>query len=65
MSPLHFALEASEDGTPELLDELLIYKLNPNIQDYRGFSPLHIAASMGQEHVVEKLLKIKNINCDL
>ncbi|CAN8325574.1 unnamed protein product [Cochlearia groenlandica] len=44
-------------GNAALLDELLKAKLNPDIVDSKGKTPLHIAASKGYEDCVLVLLK--------
>ncbi|CAH2078284.1 unnamed protein product [Thlaspi arvense] len=44
-------------GNAALLDELLKAKLNPDIADSKGKTPLHIAASRGYEDCVLVLLK--------
>ncbi|CAA7031015.1 unnamed protein product [Microthlaspi erraticum] len=44
-------------GNAALLDELLKAKLNPDVTDSKGKTPLHIAASRGYEDCVLVLLK--------
>ncbi len=73
-TPIYYAIDASESGFPEivgkiiksisfylfLLDYLLKQGANPNCQDIKGITPLHLAAYKGQDDNVEILLKHKS-----
>ncbi|CAN6720117.1 unnamed protein product [Malus baccata var. baccata] len=50
-------LTAASKGDATLLDELLKAKLDPDIGDFKGRTPLHIAASKGHYECVLVLLK--------
>ncbi|XVE49090.1 hypothetical protein DITRI_Ditri01bG0054200 [Diplodiscus trichospermus] len=50
-------LHVAETGNAAFLDELLKAKLDPDIGDSEGRTPLHIAASKGHEESVLVLLK--------
>ncbi|XP_059435148.1 potassium channel AKT2/3-like, partial [Corylus avellana] len=50
-------LNAAATGNAAFLDELLKAKLDPDIGDSKGRTPLHIAASKGHEECVSVLLK--------
>lgn len=50
-------LTVARTGNAALLDELLKAKLDPDIGDSKGRTPLHIAASEGHEECVLVLLK--------
>ncbi|KAE8698654.1 Potassium channel AKT2 [Hibiscus syriacus] len=50
-------LDVAETGNAAFLDELLKARLDPNIGDCKGRTPLHIAASKGHEECVLVLLK--------
>ncbi|XP_022749182.1 potassium channel AKT2/3-like [Durio zibethinus] len=50
-------LTAADTGNAAFLDELLKARLDPDIGDSKGRTPLHIAASKGHEECVLVLLK--------
>ena len=52
-------IEAIEKGDETKVDELLSKKINPNSRGHKNqyMSPLKIAASMGNKHIVESLIK--------
>ncbi|XVF01144.1 hypothetical protein REPUB_Repub04eG0063200 [Reevesia pubescens] len=50
-------LNVADTGNAAFLDELLKARLNPDIGDSKGRTPLHIAASKGHEECVQVLLK--------
>ncbi|GMI88187.1 potassium transport 2/3 [Hibiscus trionum] len=50
-------LDVADTGNAAFLDELLKARLDPNIGDCKGRTPLHIAASNGHEECVLVLLK--------
>ncbi|GMI88188.1 potassium transport 2/3 [Hibiscus trionum] len=50
-------LDVANTGNSAFLDELLNARLDPNIGDSKGRTPLHIAASKGHEECVLVLLK--------
>nr|DAD24397.1 TPA_asm: hypothetical protein HUJ06_025861 [Nelumbo nucifera] len=50
-------LTVASGGNAALLDELLKAKLDPDIEDSKGRTPLHMAASRGHEECVLVLLK--------
>ncbi|CAK9175688.1 unnamed protein product [Ilex paraguariensis] len=50
-------LTVASTGNAAFLDELLKAKLDPDIGDSKGRTPLHIAASKGHEECVSVLLK--------
>ncbi|KAF5733502.1 potassium channel AKT2/3 [Tripterygium wilfordii] len=50
-------LTVASTGNAAFLDELLKAKLDPDVGDSKGRTPLHIAASKGHEECVQVLLK--------
>lgn len=52
-TPLHLAVD---EGIPKVVETLLQYYANPNIQDSQGFTALHIAARRGFFVIAQMLL---------
>ena len=59
---LHFAAVNGEASRVEVAKVLLKWKADPNVQDYDGGTPLHIAANRGHAEMVTILLSVPNID---
>ncbi|KAK3118746.1 hypothetical protein QOZ80_9BG0706330 [Eleusine coracana subsp. coracana] len=63
-SPLHYA---SSDGDYPIVKEILTYApaSTSYLQDSEGLSALHVAATIGNDHVVRLLLKVHPASADI
>lgn len=63
-SALHVAVQANSKALSRIL--MNEQSLNPNIQNFEGNSPLHIAVEKSKDLVIlENLLRLKNIEANL